>query len=352
MPRLSSGARRMVTALGVLASLSLLTVQPAFAEPWFMGTDSVEAGQLSQLWWLTLILSAVVFVMVEGLLIYSSIRFRRRTSLPSVEPPQIHGNTRLEVMWAIVPAVILISLFGLSVRTLSAMSVIPEDGERIRVEGAQFSWNFTYQDSGVQVSSTNGALVIPTERPVIFEITARDVIHSFWVPDLGGKTDAIPGKLNRMTWTVLKPGMYRGVCAELCGSGHAGMLFSVDARPLAEYQAWLEQQKSGAGAAPPAAGGVAAGDSSAGRALIASKGCGGCHNVPGVQGANGAVGPSLAGVAGRTKIAGGAVNNTGPDDLKKWIMDPKALKASTAMPTLGLTDAEATSIVAYLETLK
>jgi cytochrome c oxidase subunit 2 len=319
------------------------------AQSWVVAPASNNAELISQLFWFTLLLAAIVFVLVEGLLIYSSLRFRRRAPLPAAEPPQIHGNTRLEVMWAVVPALILIGLFGITVTRLGDLSQLPTDPNalKIGVVGRQFSWEFTYGDSGVK---TTNDLHIPVGQPIVFEVTGFDVIHSFWVPDLYGKIDANPGRVNRITFQARQEGTYRGVCAELCGQGHAGMLFSVEAVPQAEFQQWLEQQKSGAPAAPPPPGGGPSPDE--GRALIAQKPCIGCHVIPGVPGATGTVGPNLAGVASRKTIAGGAVPNNGPDDLKKWILNPPALKPGTAMPNLGLTDDEATKIVAYLETLK
>jgi cytochrome c oxidase subunit 2 len=320
------------------------------AQSWVVNPASASAEVISQLFWFTLVLAGVVFVLVEGLLIYSSLRFRRRAPLPAVEPPQMHGNTRLEVMWAAVPALLLIGLFGITVTRLGDLSQLPTNDPnalRIAVTGRQFQWEFDYGDTGVK--STN-LLRIPTGRPLLFEVTSLDVIHSFWVPDMYGKIDANPGRINRITFSAREPGEYRGVCAELCGAGHAGMLFRVEALSPTDWQQWIDQQKSGA--PPPAAGGGGADLAAAGHDLIVQKGCGGCHTVPGVQGANGTIGPNLGGVGGRATIAGGAVPNHGPDDLKKWIMNPSALKPGTAMPNLGLSDDDATKIVAYLETLK
>jgi len=336
--------------LAVPASILLLasTAAPSAAQSWVVNPASDNAEVVSQLFWFTLVLAAIVFVLVEGLLIYSSLRFRRRAPLPLHEPPQIHGNTRLEVMWATVPALILIGLFGITVTRLGDLSQLPTSDPnalRIAVTGRQFQWEFGYGDTGVKSTNT---LHIPTNRPLIFEVTSADVIHSFWVPDMYGKIDANPGRVNRISFSARQPGTYRGVCAELCGAGHAGMLFRVEAVSPNDWQQWIDQQKSGA---PPP--GAAAGDpTAAGRDLIGQKGCGGCHVIPGVPGANGAVGPSLAGVANRRTIAGGAVPNNSPDDLKKWIMNPPGVKPGTAMPNLGLTDDDATKIVAFLETLK
>jgi cytochrome c oxidase subunit 2 len=375
---------RRVLLAAPLAAVVLASPSPAAAQPWVVAPASDGAEIISQLFWFTLILATIVFVLVEGLLIYSSLRFRRRAPLPTHEPPQIHGNTRLEVMWATVPALILIGLFGITVLRLGELSQLPTDPNtlRISVTGRQFQWEFGYGTSGVK---TTNDLHIPVGQPLVFDVTSTDVIHSFWVPDLYGKIDANPGRVNRITFRAKQPGEYRGVCAELCGAGHSGMLFRVQAVTQSEFQQWLEQQQSGPPAAapkpqaspaaspqpntgvpatpappPPTTAAPAkpvapAADPAtidAGKALVAQKGCGACHTIPGVPGANGTIGPNLAGVASRTSIAGGAVPNNSPDDLKRWIMNPAALKPGTAMPNLGLTDDEATKIVAFLETLK
>ena len=339
--------RRLLLAVP-LAAVLCASPLPAAAQPWPVAPASDGAEQISQLFWFTLVLATIVFVLVEGLLIYSSFRFRRRTPLPTIEPPQIHGNTRLEVMWATVPALILIGLFGITVSRLGDLSQIPTDPNtlHISVTGHQFFWEFGYGTTGVK---TTNDLRIPVGQSVVFDVTSVDVIHAFWVPDLFGQIDANPGRLNRITYKARQPGEYRGVCAELCGAGHNGMLFRVTTLTAADFQTWIEQQQSGAPPAPAAGGAANPAD---GAALIAQKGCGTCHTIPAIPGANGTIGPNLAGVASRTRIAGGALPNNGPDDLKRWIMDPPALKPGTIMLNLGLTDDEATKIVAYLETLK
>lgn len=373
--------------LAVASALAALSIPlPAAAQPWPVAPASDGAEQISQLFWFTLVLATIVFILVEGLLIYSSLRFRRRTPLPSLEPPQIHGNTRLEVMWATVPALILIGLFGITVTRLGEISQIPTGSNvmHIGVTGRQFSWEFAYGNSGVK---TTNDLHLPVGQPVVFDVTAVDVIHGFWVPSLFGQIDANPGRVNHITFTANQPGEYRGLCAMLCGAGHSGMLFRVTTQSAADFQTWLQQQQSGAAppaapvpnpaaspspgapvapapaaSPPPAPGGPApanppqpapaGGDPAVGAMLIQQKGCGGCHTIPGIPGASGTIGPNLAGVASRNRIAGGAVPNNGPNDLKAWIMNPPALKPGTIMPNLGLTDQEATNIVAYLETLK
>jgi cytochrome c oxidase subunit 2 len=230
--------RRLLPAVP-LALAALSSPSPAAAQPWVVAPASTSAELISQLFWFTLVLATIVFVLVEGLLIYSSLRFRRRAPLPVHEPPQIHGNTRLEVMWAIVPALILISLFAITVTRLGTLGSIPQDPNamHIAVTGRQFEWQFDYP--GTNMSSTN-ELVIPVGRPVVMDVTSEDVIHSFWVPDLYGKIDANPGRTNHIWFQARNPGTYRGVCAELCGDAHALMLFRVEVLPEAEFQQWLQ----------------------------------------------------------------------------------------------------------------
>jgi cytochrome c oxidase subunit 2 len=387
--------RRLLLAVP-LAFTALSVPSPAAAQPWPVAPASDGADQISQLFWFTLVLAMIVFILVEGLLIYSSLRFRRRTPLPTLEPPQIHGNTRLEVMWATVPALILIGLFGITVTRLGELSQIPADPNvmHISVTGRQFSWEFGYGNSGIK---TTNDLHLPVGQQIVFDVTAVDVIHAFWVPDLFGQIDANPGRINHITYTANQVGEFRGVCAMLCGAGHSGMLFRVTTQQPGDFQTWLQQQQSGAAAPAPVPNPAASpspapvvpaaaaspgvqpsvlpavspapvpgapapaappqpapggGDPAVGAQLIVQKGCPACHTIPGIPGANGTIGPNLGGVASRTSIAGGAVPNNGPNDLKAWIMNPPALKPGTIMPNLGLTDQEATNIVAYLETLK
>ena len=243
---------RRVLLAAPLAVVFLASPLPAAAQAWVVAPASDGAEIISQLFWFTLVLATIVFVLVEGLLIYSSLRFRRRAPLPLHEPPQIHGNTRLEVMWATVPALILVGLFGITVSRLGDISQLPTDPNtlHISVTGRQFQWEFGYGNSGVQ---TTNDLHIPVGTPLIFDVTSVDVIHSFWVPDLYGKIDANPGRVNRITFKARQPGTYRGVCAELCGAGHSGMQFRVEAVSQSDFQTWLQQQQAGAPAPPPAA---------------------------------------------------------------------------------------------------
>ena len=165
--------RRLLLALP-LALVLLASPLSSAAQPWPTAPASDAAGQMSELFWFTLVLAGIVFVLVEGLLIYSSLRFRRRSALPTVEPPQIHGNTRLEVMWASVPALILVGLFGITVTRLGELSQIPTDPKvmHISVTGRQFSWEFGYGNSGVK---TTNDLHLPVGQQVVFDVSANRI---------------------------------------------------------------------------------------------------------------------------------------------------------------------------------
>src|SRR6476646_3229221 len=162
--------RRVLLAAPLAVSL-LASPSPAAAQSWVVNPASDNAEVISQLFWFTLVLATIVFLLVEGLLIYSSLRFRRRAPLPLHEPPQIHGNTRLEVMWATVPALILVGLFGITVSRLGALSTLPTDPNTLRiiVTGRQFQWEFGYGNSGVK---TTNDLRIPIGQPLIFDVTS------------------------------------------------------------------------------------------------------------------------------------------------------------------------------------
>lgn len=347
MHGIRQGARHTLAAFTAVVAAVLLGASPAGAQPSWVGEPaSIQARLQSDLFWLTLVLAAVVFILVESLIVYSALRFRRRAPLPSIEPPQVHGNTRLEVMWAIVPAFILIGLFAVSARTMTALQEAPPNAMRIGVTARQFQFDFTYLDRGGVRSS--GELRLPVNQPVIFEITSVDVIHSFWIPELQGKLDAIPGRVNKLVVTPDVVRSYRGVCAELCGAGHANMLFRVEVVNEADFNQWLEQTRSGAAAAA-----AAAPSAEGGQQVFTAKGCGACHVAPGVPGAVGQVGPSLAGVAER---AGTRKPGTSAEDyLRESLRQPNAFVVpgfSAAMPTLELTDSEVQSLIAFLQTLR
>jgi cytochrome c oxidase subunit II len=230
--------RRMPAVIVVLAALALaaapiaLAQDPGFGPP-STGSDSGEA--IRWLYWFVFAICAVVFVAVETTLILFVLRFRRRGSTaPGAEGPQIHGNTRVEIIWTVIPAVILA---GIAVVVLARSSAVQATGgDRsdelvIRVEGHQFYWEYVYPDGQISIDT----LVLPVDRPVKLELVSYDVIHSWWVPEITGKRDAIPGKTNTLNFTPNREGTFEGQCAELCGVLHAVMPTTVEVVSEAEY---------------------------------------------------------------------------------------------------------------------
>jgi cytochrome c oxidase subunit II len=169
-----------------------------------------------------------IFMLVGGWLVYSAVRFRERRGQPDGEPPQFHGSFRLELGWTIVPILILAALSAYTFIRLPDVKGADESGAavmKVQVEAFQFGWNFTYP--GNKAASQQGTLVLPVHTPVQLVFTSRDVVHDFWVPQLGPKMDVVPGQTNRQTYTPDTIGTYTGQCAEFCGTGHAGMKITV-----------------------------------------------------------------------------------------------------------------------------
>jgi cytochrome c oxidase subunit 2 len=210
----------------------------------------------------------------------------------------------------------------------------------VEIVGHQWWWEVRYSEEGV---TTANELHIPVGRPVAIELTSADVIHSFWVPELAGKLDALPDGTNTLVIEAEEPGEYRSECAEFCGLQHAQMGLVVVAEPTEQFSSWVAGQQQPA--QEPA-------DETArrGRDVFAEAGCGSCHTVQGTE-AEGADGPDLTHVARRPTIGAGAAPNA-PDDLAAWVADPHTVKEGVAMPAADLTDEELEAVVAYLETLQ
>jgi cytochrome c oxidase subunit II len=290
-----------------------------------------------------------VFVVVEGLLIYAVVRFRRRPD--AAIPAQIHGNTRLEIMWTIAPALIVLVIAVLTIRTQTEQAVQPANALQITVIGHQWWWEFRYPglgpDGGELITAND--LYIPVGRDVTLQLQGNDVIHSFWIPKLAGKTDALPGegKTNRLWFRAEEEGIYRGLCAEFCGDQHAVMRFRAIAVAPDVFDRWAAQQKT------PLA---PAGDVQRGQQafLAPENGCIGCHAIAGTT-AQGILGPNLTNFGSRETIAAGALPNT-PENLRRWLHDPSEVKPGNLMSTQitrgKLSEQTISDLVAYLEGMK
>jgi cytochrome c oxidase subunit 2 len=285
-----------------------------------------------------------IFAIVAGILVAAIVRFRERD--PAAIPPQVRGNPRLELTWTILPALVLAVIAFQTVPAIFRSQAAPAaDALRVRVIGHQWWWEFAYPTLGVKTASD---LYLPAGKPVFLELTSVDVIHAFWVPQLGGKRDTVPGQRNRILLTPSTPGEYPGQCAEFCGESHAHMRHWAVVLPPADFDAWVARQK--APPPEPAEGSPAA----RGRAVFLAKPCVGCHAIQGV--AAGGLGPDLTHFGSRKTIAGGMLTPRDPGafgrDLARWLKDPPAVKPGSLMPNLQLSDAEVAALVAYLTSLK
>ena len=272
--------------------------------------------------WVTGIIGALVFVILVVVL----IRFRARPGDTTL-PAQTRGHTLLEIAWTIAPALalLLIAIPTIQIVFRTQSVATPTDALQVTVRGWQWWWEFRY----------------PQLRRVVLKLDGPDVIHSFWIPQLGGKRDIIPGRLNQLTLTPEHPGEYWGQCAEFCGASHANMGMRAIVQTAADFDRWVAQQQ----AAPAEASGPAA----AGKALFAGSACVGCHTVKGVSA--GILGPDLTPFGSRTMLAAGMWPNT-PENVAEWVKDPHRLKPGVKMPALGLTDEQAKAVAVYLMSLK
>lgn len=322
----------------LLATLALLQASCSGNDPQnTLAAKGIVAQKQQDLFWLFFWLAVVVFFLVEGLLLFTVIRYRRKAGHGI--PAQVHGNTRLEIAWTIAPTVALIAVAIPTVTTIFELADTPDVALNVTVIGHQWWWEFQYPGLGVVTASE---MHIPVGEAVSMRIESADVQHSFWVPKLGGKQDALPSRINTLWFKADSPGTYIGECAELCGVEHAKMRIRVVAQSPADFEAWAKAQKT-APATP-------SGDAARGLQVFQSNACIGCHTIQGTAGA-GTIGPNLSHIGSRTTLAGASMDNTA-ENMAKWLRDPQAVKSGTIMPNLHLPEDQISALVAYLATLK
>jgi cytochrome c oxidase subunit 2 len=283
-----------------------------------------------------------IFIVVSAVLVVALIRFRARPDQKEL-PPQVHGDNRLEFLWTIVPALLLALLAVGTVKQSFADTGSPLTPHtlQVTVTGHQFWWAFTYPSLGLV---TANELHVPVGEKVVLGLTSADVLHSFWVPRLAGKTDLVPGKINYIWFEASKPGLYYGQCAEFCGTGHADMRLIVDAQTPAKFNQWVATMAHpDSTPTTPLA--------KEGEKLFGTVGCSTCHTVGGTSFV-GTVGPNLTDLTGRLMIAGNTFPNT-PQNLYKWVHDAPAMKPGALMYNFSyLKPGQVKALVAFLESLK
>jgi len=305
-----------------------------------LSPQSRSAKDISQLWWVMMVGSAIVFAVVVMLMLIAVVRNRGQRGEP-VSRRRI-GNRLVVVGGAVIPAAVLVVLFIATVQTLppTAAARGGRGNLRIEVTGRQWFWDIDYPD---QHFRTANEIHIPVGEPVSFGLRTDDVVHSFWVPRLNRKVDMIPGQTNHVLLEADAPGTYRGQCAEFCGVGHANMGFTVIAQTKASFAAWVADQERPA--SQPATA-----DIEAGQQVLLGSSCVYCHTISGTN-ATGRVGPDLTHVGSRRMIAAATLLN-GPGQLGGWILDPQHVKPGNRMPATNLSGPELQSLIAYLLSLK
>lgn len=345
----------LVAGLALAGWLSLAAVPRSaifgtLRTPSIHDTASALTEQIDGVYSVVFWISAIVFVGVEGAILFALFRFRRRPG--DAEPPQWHGNNVLEVTWTIIPAILVI---GTGIYSFDAMRAnyasTPADADSLVIQavGQQWWWSFAYDEPAF---TTTTEMVVPVGRPVKVYLDSVDVLHAFWVPELAVKFDAVPGRRDggygqNLVWFNAKaPGRYEGQCAELCGTQHAGMRFSVIAVEPAAYDAWAAAMA----AIPPAPAEDEDSPVYRGYKAVQERGCQACHAIDGVETMVAHIGPNLTRVATRSFLAGGVIPNT-HNDLLAWISNPDSRKVGSKMQAMGLTDAEIGDVIAYFESM-
>ncbi len=332
----------------VAVVLSIIFLAGCAGAPTIISHASTNAQAITNLMWGYSAVAALGFLLVEGLLIFTIIRFRHKGAdrlEKAAIPRQIEGNRFFELAWTIVPALLLLIIFFFTVVTLWAILNRPSTASadpqvvNVRAVGHQWWWEFQYPDLKI---TTANELHTPVDALVYVTVDSVDVIHSFWVPQMGGKIDVIPGHLNSTWFQPTETGTFVGECSEYCGTEHANMRLDLVVETLDQYNAWVKQQQ----APLPSLTGAAA----QGEQVFLNGTCINCHAINGTS-ATGKVGPNLTHMGSRKILAGGVLTNT-PENLAAWLADPPGIKPGVKMPKLGLTNDQIQQLVEFLESLQ
>lgn len=332
-----------------LASLSCLTIVVANAETVhavgnIFDPQATPAEAVYRLSLVVIGLCNAIFLVVAGLLAFTIVRFRGKKD-DTNEPAQVYGSSRIEIAWTVVPILIVLVLTLATAHVVTAVQGKRADPGALQVTviGHQWWWEIRYPDLGIVTANELHVPLSSAAKPALtfLKLQSADVAHSFWVPQLAGKTDLIPNRTNTMWIDPKQEGTYLGNCAEYCGMQHANMLLRVVVQPEAEFQKWAAAQKA-----------VSASDESvaAGRAAFLSLSCVNCHSVSGTP-ASGTFGPDLSHLISRSTLGAGVIPNTS-QNLRAWVKDPQTIKPGNLMPDMQLNTKELDEVVAYLSSLK
>jgi cytochrome c oxidase subunit 2 len=287
---------------------------------------------------------AAIFLVVAGLLTFTIARFRRKTD-DGNEPAQVYGSNRIEIAWTVIPILIVFVLTMATARVVVAIQNkhVPTDALQVTVIGHQWWWEIRYPNLTIVTANELHVPVSTAASPALtfLKLESADVAHSFWVPQLSGKTDLIPNRTNSMWIDPRQEGTILGNCAEYCGTQHANMLLRVIVQSPEDFKKWVAAQKLDASS-----------DSliEAARARFLSLSCVNCHTVSGTS-ASGTFGPDLSHLMSRGTLGSGVISNE-PENLRAWVKDPQAIKPGNLMPNMQLDSRELNEVVTYLSSLK
>jgi cytochrome c oxidase subunit II len=342
---------RVLRELALSALSSVLLPPNALAEPSHLTVTNIFAPQstpaksIFDLSIFVLVVTGIIFIVVVTLLVYSISKFRAKSPTHNSEPAQVYGSTQIELAWTIIPILIVVVLFLATARVLHAVQDAPKPASAVEVTviGHQFWWEYRYPKLGVV---TANELHIPVSDPVhptptFLQLLSADTDHSFWIPQLAGKTDLIPNHPNSMWMDPHHKGVFVGQCAQYCGTQHAKMLLRVSVDSPEDFAEWVREQQRPA---------VADERVAVGKRVFETTACMNCHTINGTV-ANGRFGPDLTHLMSRSTIAAGAALNT-PENLSLWIKNPEAIKRGSLMPAMQLSESDLDALVRYLETLR
>jgi cytochrome c oxidase subunit II len=332
--------------LAIISLLLIFLLSGCAAAPSVLNPQGPDARQIATLTWVMFAIAVIVFIAVVAYLLAGLMRSRRADQ----EKDALAGGAErssdhpylilILAAGALAPAVVLliIMIFSISIENAAARQA---EKYTVEVVGHRWWWEVNYPDQGF---TTANEIHIPAGQPVTFKVTSADVIHSFWIPELNGKIDMIPGQTNTIVMQADRPGVYRGQCGEYCGTQHAKMALLVIADAPEDFNAWVKNQQSVP--PPPAEGSI----EKEGQQAFLGSSCVYCHTIQGTNG-SGKIGPDLTHLASRQTIGAGILPNN-PGNLTGWILDAQALKPGNLMPPMNLDPEQIQSILAYLQTLK
>jgi cytochrome c oxidase subunit II len=301
--------------------------------------QSPQARAIYDLGIVSTIVFVLIFVVVAGAITYAIFRFRGREGEP--DPKQFAGSEKVEIIWTVIPFLIVVFLFVLTLRGMNRADPPPAPSPDLVVTGHQFWWEAQYPASG---AVTANEIHIPIGKPLSVRLDSKDVLHEFWVPELARKMTTVPGQPNHIWLQADKPGVYIGTCSEFCGTQHAWMRILVVAEESSKFEEWQRAQLQPGLAATSAA-------AAKGLALFQTSTCINCHAIRGVAGADLRVAPDLTHVGSRRQLGAGILENS-PANMRLWLKSTQHIKPGALMPDFNFTDEQLDQLSTYLSTLQ